>query len=253
MQDNDDSEIEGSESIYPSTGEERQIDSDAESEIIGDEDNVCGVESDDSVDANGDKKVNSRDSMAWSSTRSMQSSVIVGPAQNKDEKPRKKIPPQIHLARLEDNLNKLTQSLSMDRLLASSLAYRRQDEESQKFKSAYGGIRPKKNRRIPLDDFDRKLGYRARHPNPVTEITSSFLGPLMRIFRILCVVIRSLFNISVWTDPYLSFWVLCFLILLMIVLLVFPWQLFFCVVGIAAFGPQVSSDLFKWFRLYFFS
>eukprot|EP00547_Thalassionema_nitzschioides_P007542 CAMPEP_0194205528 /NCGR_PEP_ID=MMETSP0156-20130528/4774_1 /TAXON_ID=33649 /ORGANISM="Thalassionema nitzschioides, Strain L26-B" /LENGTH=1402 /DNA_ID=CAMNT_0038931819 /DNA_START=177 /DNA_END=4385 /DNA_ORIENTATION=+ len=235
--DDGESEVECSESIDPSTVE-RQLDSDAESEIIGDADNVYGVDSDDSVDANGDRKFNSQGSMAWSSTRSMQSSVVLGPAQNNDEKPKKQIPPQIHLARLEDNLNKLTQSLSMDGLLGTSLAYRRHDEESEKFKSVHGGTRPKKSRRIPLDDFDKRLGYRVRHPNPVTEITSSFLGPLMRIFRIFCAVTRALFNISAWTDPYLSFWVLCFLIILMLVLLIFPWQLFFCILGIAAFGPQ---------------
>lgn len=80
---------------------------------------------------------------------------------------------------------------------------------------------------------------RLRHTNPVTEITSSYLGPLMRIFRILCTLTRVIFNVGVWSDPYLSFWVLCFLILLLLVLIVFPWRLFFFAVGIICFGPQV--------------
>lgn len=36
----------------------------------------------------------------------------------------------------------------------------------------------------------------------------------------------------------MSFWVLCFLLLAMIVLIMFPWRLFFFAVGIVCFGPQ---------------
>jgi hypothetical protein len=180
---------------------------------------------------------------------SIRSCVVLGPPQDVDIRPKLRIPPQVHLARFEDQLHKFTQSLSMDKVFACTLAYRPHSPSDGMFRSAIDH-RPcdegtENRRRIPLDDFDKRLGYRKRHSNPVTEIKSSFLGPLMRIFRIFCCIVRVVFNVGVWSDPYMSFWVLCFLILTMIVLIMFPWRLFFFVVGMVCFGPQVRVEL-KW-------
>ena len=175
--------------------------------------------------------------------------IPLGPPQDASKKPPRNIPPQVHLARVEDVLNTITRSISMDRVYNSTLSVRphndvnrnssggRDDDEEE---SNNAETTSKRRRRQPLDDFDKRLGLRRRHPNPVAEITSSFLGPLMRIFRIICISVRVLFNISVWKDPYMSFWALCFLVAIMIILIFFPWRLFLFIVGLIALGPQVS-------------
>lgn len=225
---------------------DRDFDSENELDLRGDEDNVFGLDSDE------DEEENLVSSLVRTASNNSRSSVVLGPPQDTNVKPKKKIPPQVHLARFEEKLNKVTASLSMDKVFSSTLAYRHDSKAEEGFRSVMGAHHhpihangnaktKKKEKRIPLDDFDKKLGYRVRHPNPVTEITSSFLGPLMRIFRILCVVVRVVFNVGVWSDPYLSFWVLCFLVLLMLVLILFPWRLFLFAIGLIGFGPQVRS------------
>eukprot|EP00543_Licmophora_paradoxa_P013926 CAMPEP_0202477968 /NCGR_PEP_ID=MMETSP1360-20130828/94213_1 /ASSEMBLY_ACC=CAM_ASM_000848 /TAXON_ID=515479 /ORGANISM="Licmophora paradoxa, Strain CCMP2313" /LENGTH=985 /DNA_ID=CAMNT_0049105227 /DNA_START=745 /DNA_END=3702 /DNA_ORIENTATION=- len=167
-----------------------------------------------------------------------------GPPQDTNVKPRKKIPPQVHLARLEETLNRFTQHISQDRLYWRTLSLRPECEGKPNYQTndhdeeESANTNERRKKRLPLDDFDKKLGLRRRHPNPVVEITSSFLGPLMRIFRIICITVRVVFNISVWRDPFLSFWALCALLLLMLILVVFPWRFFFCVLGTVALGPQ---------------
>jgi hypothetical protein len=233
-----DSEIGGNETI--------ELDSEQEQEIHGDVDNVFDLDSEED-DEEPQQLLFQRLSSSSVVESSFRSTVVLGPPQDADVKPKKKIPPQVHLARFEERLDKLTHSLSMDKVFSSMVAFRahmKSDDRHQNVMnegSDDGGR--KKVKRIPLDEFDKRLGYRIRHPNPVTEITSSFLGPLMRIFRILCCVVRIVFNVGIWSDPFLSFWVLCFLIAVMLLLVLFPWRLFFLVVGVAAFGPQVCAQL----------
>jgi hypothetical protein len=166
--------------------------------------------------------------------------LVLGPLQDADVRPIIKTPPQVLLARFEAALHKSTFSLSMDDVFVRSFAYNALMDDT----SCNQNHSDKMNgKRIPLDEFDKRLGYRVRHPNPVTEITSSFLGPLMRIFRILCFLVRVLFNVGMWSDPILSFWFLVFLLILMVVLFVFPWRLFFFSLGVHFFGPQVNEIL----------
>uniref|UniRef100_A0A7S1GKL2 Uncharacterized protein n=1 Tax=Cyclophora tenuis TaxID=216820 RepID=A0A7S1GKL2_CYCTE len=171
----------------------------------------------------------------------------LGPPQDSNVKPKKRIPPQVHFARVENQLNKMTQQLTMDKIFFLSLMKKRLStpEQASECEADHSKDKPatltstlRQNLRNPLDEFDKRLGLRVRSTNPIAEITSAFLGPLMRIFRIICIVVRILFNIGTWNDPYLSFWALCGLILLMMVLLVFPWRIFFFVVGVVALGPQ---------------
>lgn len=221
------------------------FDSDQELDIHGDVDNVFDLYVSDEEEEQFRPRFSSMSSTSMGA--SIRSSVVLGPPQDVDIRPKTRIPPQVHLARLEDKLHKFTQSLSMDKVFACTLAYRPHSPTDGMFRSAIDHRRceegAKKGKRIPLDDFDKRLGYRNRHPNPVTEIKSSFLGPLMRIFRIFCCIVRVVFNVGVWSDPYMSFWVLCFLLLAMIVLIMFPWRLFFFAVGIVCFGPQVRLEL----------
>lgn len=234
------------ESIF--SGHDSEIggnDSDIDQEIHGDVDNAFDLDSEEEDDE-PQQLLYQRLSSSSVAESSFRSKVVLGPPQDADIKPKKKIPPQVHLARFEERLDKLTHSLSMDKVFSSMVAFRAHMKSDDRLQndvnegSDSGGR--KKVKRIPLDEFDKRLGYRIRHPNPVTEITSSFLGPLMRIFRILCCVVRIVFNVGIWSDPFMSFWVLCFLIAIMLLLVLFPWRLFFLVVGVAAFGPQVCAQ-----------
>jgi hypothetical protein len=211
-----------------------------------DMDNVLGLDENESDDHQNDE-AESVSLSTFLAASSLKRQVVVGPPQDADIRPKKRTPPQVHLARIEDKFHKFTQSISMDRVYSATLSLRRHDksceshiEENQD--SAKSSVLPETNtdkkRRLPLDDFDKRLGLRARHPNPVVEITSSFLGPLMRILRVLCFLFRVCFNMTTWKDPYLSFWCLCFLILLALLLLIFPWRLFFGITGLILFGPQ---------------
>lgn len=175
--------------------------------------------------------------------------IPLGPPQSQDVEPLKKIPPQVILARAENTLHKLTFGLSMDKLIHSTLAVGRNttqnqdcssDEAQEASQSGKKSSRRKKRRRAQLDEYDKRLGLCTRPKNPVVGITASFLGPLMRIFRIYVVATRTVFNIGVWRDPFLSFWALCFLLALMAILIVFPWRSFLFLVGLVCFGPQVS-------------
>lgn len=64
------------------------------------------------------------------------------------------------------------------------------------------------------------------------------------MFKIGLSIFRAGFNLFTYRDPYLSFLFQIGLTILMCVLVVFPWRLFFFVIGFALVGPQVS-------RLYF--
>lgn len=78
----------------------------------------------------------------------------------------------------------------------------------------------------------------AKFTNPLAALTASFLEPLMKAIGVYLVIVRASFNTFTWRDPYLSFWFLSLLASLGILLALFPWQLFFFVIGLFCFGPQ---------------
>jgi hypothetical protein len=161
--------------------------------------------------------------------------IRVGPPQN-SEKSGRKVPPQVHLSRVEHMLHKATKNISV---------------EMVHFPPAHVQMQLGTNNKAPLsdvisakekstfDEFDRLLGFRVRNPNPILRITSSFLGPLMRMIRIFIYATRMAFNLTTWTDPFLSFWVLVFLSTLTFILLIFPWRTFFFLSCTLLLGPQV--------------
>jgi hypothetical protein len=177
----------------------------------------------------------------------LQRRIPIGPPQDCDVKPVKRVPPQVMLARAENTLHSLTFGLSMDKLFHTSLAVGKRlsggavpsPESSARDLPDVDARSSRRKKRSLLDDFDKRLGLRTRSKNPVVGITSSFLGPIMRMFRIFLIATRVVFNIGVWKDPFLSFWVLCFLVALMLILLVFPWRSFMFMSGLVCFGPQV--------------
>ena len=170
------------------------------------------------------------------------SRVRAGPPQNNDVKGTKKIPPQVHLKKVEFILHKLSMGISVE-LVHPPPDF---DRALQEAKEAESGKESNsivaKKKKPAMDDYDRVLGLQSRSANPVQRIASSFLGPLMRMIRIFVYLVRVSFNTATWRDPYLSFWVLVALSTVCFILAVFPWRKFFLVVTIAMFGPQVSES-----------
>jgi len=74
--------------------------------------------------------------------------------------------------------------------------------------------------------------------NPIRRKIDPLLGSVMKIFETQLSFVRAVFNICMWTDPMLSFWFTLFVFGLMVVLFIFPWRLFFFVVGVLGLGPQ---------------
>lgn len=74
--------------------------------------------------------------------------------------------------------------------------------------------------------------------NPIARKINPMLADMIKIFEVEVSAFRAAFNILFWKDPFLSFAVLVMVLCLMVVLLIFPWQKFFFVVGILGLGPQ---------------
>jgi len=64
------------------------------------------------------------------------------------------------------------------------------------------------------------------------------LGTLTRMKLVPNLIFRFLFNLFTWRDPYLTFWFSNLLFCLIIVLIVFPWRLFFFSLALVLLGPQ---------------
>jgi hypothetical protein len=176
--------------------------------------------------------------------------ICTGPPQNNDVMPLKRIPPQVHLARIEAKLHQLSLGLAnelihvpvkwVDETLPLGVEPNLLGDEPDNLQSSGS---KKKKKKLHWDDFDKLLRLRERHPNPVLRITSAFLGPLMRMLRIFLYAVRVSFNVTTWRDPFLSFWVLATLIFLFVILLVFPWRAFLFLAGWVSLGPQVRFPL----------
>ena len=215
-------------------------------------DNVFDMDSDNELEDEDDLETPGRlerrsgqsNVLAVSEEKETQPRIRVGPPQNNDTKTSKKIPPQVHLQRIEKLLHKVTCKIAFE-MVHPPEGY----GESEKVKEA-AETETKKNtftsslkkKRPQMDEFDRRLGLQTSSVNPVTRIASSFLGPLMRVIRMFIFSVRVFFNIYTWRDPYMSFWVFIFLLLWCLFLIWFPWRSFFFVVVIASLGPQVRDE-----------
>lgn len=91
-----------------------------------------------------------------------------------------------------------------------------------------------------LSENEKMQGLQTKYGNPLIAMTAKFLEPVMRCLEVYLSIVRAGFSVATWKDPYMSFWILIGLIFLMIFLIVFPWKLFFLIIGIVSFGPQVS-------------
>jgi len=162
--------------------------------------------------------------------------IRAGPPQNSDTRGRK-VPPQVHLSKVEHMLQRATKNISVEHVHFPPPHIQANLEKESNAKGPAGDIITAKERQN-FDEFDKLLGFRSKNPNPILRITSSFLGPLMRIIRIAIYATRIAFNVTAWRDPFLTFWAFTFLCLLVFVLLIMPWRWFFFAASIVLLGPQ---------------
>jgi len=163
--------------------------------------------------------------------------IRVGPQQNNDKSGNKKIPPQAHLSKVENMLHRASKNISVEHVYFPPPQLQTQLGKEVNAKGPAGDVLTAKEKKH-YDEFDKLLGYRLKNPNPIVRITSSFLGPLMRIIRIAIYTFRISFNVCTWRDPYLTFWVFSFLCILALILLIFPWRSFFFLSSLVLLGPQ---------------
>ena len=170
--------------------------------------------------------------------------VRVGPPQNCDISSKKKTPPQQTLQKIEKQMHKMSKGIALERVITVPGARKYgpepgDDDKGKKKKGSKEDVLAKKSH---YDEFDKVLGLQSKTANPVLRITSSFLGPLMRMIRIFLYVTRVIFNMATWRDPYLSFWILCFLVTQTVLLLIWPWRPFLFISSFLCLGPQVSFE-----------
>mmetsp|Transcript_32962 Transcript_32962/g.36741 ORF Transcript_32962/g.36741 Transcript_32962/m.36741 type:complete len:1024 (+) Transcript_32962:145-3216(+) len=163
--------------------------------------------------------------------------IRVGPQQNNDKSSNKKVPPQAHLSKVENMLHRASKNISVEHVHFPPPQLQTQLGKEVNAKGPAGDVLTAKEKKH-YDEFDKLLGYRLKNPNPIVRITSSFLGPLMRIIRIAIYAVRISFNVCSWRDPYLTFWVFSYLCTLTFVLLIFPWRTFFFLTILVLLGPQ---------------
>lgn len=83
--------------------------------------------------------------------------------------------------------------------------------------------------------------------NPIAKKLNPIMGAFLKLIDIELCTFRALFNILMWKDPFLSFWMTLIVFFLMVVLLVFPWRYFFFITGFIGLGPQ-NYFLADWFE-----
>jgi hypothetical protein len=157
--------------------------------------------------------------------------IKVGPPQNHDTKGLTKIPPQVSLKKVENMLHRFSKGIAVEIVHPPVAGVEMVGAQTA------GSTTTKK---APLDDFDKLLGLQTKSSNPINRIASGFLGPLMRMIRILVYLVRVSFNVATWRDPYLSSWGFLFLSVVFLILIVFPWRSFIFVSSLVCLGPQVS-------------
>lgn len=77
-----------------------------------------------------------------------------------------------------------------------------------------------------------------KHKNPMVAKMAEYMGPMLEGMKVGLSLWRAGFNLLTWRDPYLTFLFQCGVISVMCVLIVFPWRIFFFVMGIGMVGPQ---------------
>ena len=110
--------------------------------------------------------------------------------------------------------------------------------------AAYFGHDKKATKRKDLKrDMDKLLSLGSySSSNMIIARAGPYVAPLTGAALSFLSVFRGMFNVFTWRDPFLSFWVSLFGVLVTIVLFFFPWRLFLFLAGCALVGPQVSRS-----------
>mmetsp|Transcript_5729 Transcript_5729/g.10317 ORF Transcript_5729/g.10317 Transcript_5729/m.10317 type:complete len:902 (+) Transcript_5729:157-2862(+) len=82
--------------------------------------------------------------------------------------------------------------------------------------------------------------------NPIARMINPIMASIIKILEIEVSAFRAVFNILFWKDPMLSYWAMWLVFCSMIVVLIFPWRIFFFVVGLFGLGPQ-NYFLVDWY------
>ena len=82
-----------------------------------------------------------------------------------------------------------------------------------------------------------------KYKGPITAKIASYGAPGLESLKVLLSLFRAVFNLFTWRDPILTSIFFFGVVLLLCVLLVFPWRLFFFLVGFGSVGPQVNKHM----------
>ena len=77
-----------------------------------------------------------------------------------------------------------------------------------------------------------------KHKNPMVATMASYIGPGLEGVKVGLSIWRAGFNLFTWADPFLTFLFLCGTICLLCTLIIFPWRIFFFLIGVGGLGPQ---------------
>jgi len=159
----------------------------------------------------------------------------VGPQQNVDMISKKPVQVRKLLGFVERSLHGLTGNIFDEEIYHfQSLSEKKEILQT----ASNSGISKDEVKKAHKNEFVKRLGQKKKSSNPIVSYSAQYLEPIMSIIRIYLSAVRLIFNVAVWKDPILSFWLLIFLILQMGVLIVFPWRFFFFFLGLFFFGPQ---------------
>jgi hypothetical protein len=74
--------------------------------------------------------------------------------------------------------------------------------------------------------------------NVIMAKVAAIVQPIIEIAQTYLAIFRAAFNIMTWQDPFLTFWIACFGIVLVPVLHMFPWRVVLGALGLVFVGPQ---------------
>ena len=89
------------------------------------------------------------------------------------------------------------------------------------------------------DQYDKLLRCgKYSSSNVIMKKVAAIVQPIIEICQTYLAFFRAVFNIMTWQDPFLTFWIACFGIVLVPILHIFPWRIVLGVTGIVFVGPQ---------------
>jgi len=167
---------------------------------------------------------------------------LIHSAQDIDDAGGAAVPAQVTVKRVENMFHKRSYSVAVEKVVVPPSKEQVRSAQMGQSELTLSSEQIEKQidqkRKAYLDEFDKLLGLQSRSANPINRIMATFLGPLMRVLRIPVFIFRIGFNAYTWRDPYMSFWVFCSLLLALLVLMAFPWRLFFFLAILGGVGPQ---------------